>query len=53
MGHLFTIPLCHPHHQGGFNDAEIVSRHPYKRAFEARYGTELELLDKVKGRIAA
>ena len=48
IGHLFTIPLCTQHHRGGRNDAEIVSRHPWRRAFESRYGTELELLEKTK-----
>lgn len=51
IGHLHTIPLCQPHHQGGFNDAQIVSRHPYKRAFEERYGTEQQLLERVRERV--
>jgi hypothetical protein len=48
IGHLFSIPLCAAHHRGGRNDEEIVSRHPWRRAFESRYGTELELLEKTR-----
>lgn len=44
MGHLFTIPLCPAHHRGQRNDEVCTSRHPYKSAFERRYGTEAELL---------
>lgn len=44
MGHLHTLPLCDPgHHQGG-QPLGMVSRHPWKARFEARYGTEYELL---------
>lgn len=49
MGHLYTLPLCDPgHHQGGA-PLGLVSRHPYKARFEERYGTEEELLARVKG----
>jgi hypothetical protein len=48
IGHLFTLPLCDPgHHQGGAQ-LGLVSRHPWKARFEQRYGTELELLAKLK-----
>lgn len=48
LGHLFTLPLCDPgHHQGGELNFKI-SRHPWKARFEAKYGTELELLAKLK-----
>jgi hypothetical protein len=48
MGHLFTLPLCDPgHHQGG-QQFGMVSRHPWKARFEVRYGTESELLEKLK-----
>ena len=44
MGHKYTIGLCDPgHHQGG-GPLGLLSRHPYKARFEARYGTELQLL---------
>ena len=39
-----TIPLCGPHHRSGLNTEQVVSRHPWRREFEARYGTEEELL---------
>lgn len=39
-GHYQTIPLCHDHHQGQF------SIHNCKEQFEARYGTEHEMLQK-------
>ncbi len=42
LGHLFTLPLCYPHHQG---DGRIVpSVHFSKRSFVNSYGSELELL---------
>lgn len=45
---LHTIPLCHLHHRSGLNDTRCVSRHPWKRAFEKRYGSEWELYEQVK-----
>ena len=39
-GHYQTIPLCREHHQGQF------SIHNCKEQFEARYGTEHEMLQK-------
>lgn len=48
MGHLFSLPLCDPgHHQDG-KPLGLISRHPDKAAFEARYGTEWELLAELK-----
>ena len=48
IGHLHTICLCDPgHHQGG-QPSNKISRHPWKARFEARYGTEDELLEKSK-----
>ena len=48
IGHLFTLGLCDPgHHQAG-EQFGFVCRHPNKAAFERRYGTELELLAKLK-----
>lgn len=43
-----TIPLCPSHHRGGIKTDIAVSRHPWKKEFEARYGTEMELLEQVK-----
>jgi len=46
--HLKTIPLCFHHHREGVNNDTYVSRHPYKAEFVKRYGTEEELLQRVK-----
>ena len=43
-----VIPLCYSHHQSGVKTELFVSRHPYKREFEKRYGTEQELLKQVE-----
>jgi len=41
--HFETIPLCHAHHRtGGYG----VAFHAGKAAFEANYGSELELLQQ-------
>jgi len=41
-----TLPLCPQHHRlGGYG----VAFHAGRKAFEKRYGTELELLERVKG----
>jgi hypothetical protein len=48
LGHLFGFGLCDPgHHQGG-GPLGLISRHPWKARFEAKYGTEFELLAKLK-----
>lgn len=44
MGHRYTIGLCDPgHHQNGAQFG-LVSRHPWKARFEAKYGDEMQLL---------
>jgi hypothetical protein len=43
--HYDTIPLCRDHHLGKF------SIHNCKKEFEDKYGTEHEILQKVKERI--
>jgi hypothetical protein len=43
-----VLPICFHHHQSGIKSELLVSLHPWKREFEARYGTEEELLIKVK-----
>jgi hypothetical protein len=51
MGHLFTLPLCDPgHHQGG-QPLGLISRHPWKARFEAQYGTEMELLERLRAEL--
>ena len=48
MGHLFTIGLCDPgHHQNG-QHLGLISVHPWKARFEARYGSQLDLLARLK-----
>lgn len=48
QSHLDTIPLCPTHHRLGVNNEDAVSRHPFKREFEKRYGTEDELLERTR-----
>lgn len=51
LGHMFTIPLCDPgHHQGG-QALGLVSVHPWKARFEARYGTQMELLGRLQSEL--
>lgn len=53
MGHLFTLPLCDPgHHQNGAQFGK-VSRHPWKKRFEQRYGSEDFLLRMLRAEIGA
>lgn len=48
MGHMHTICLCDPgHHQNG-QARGMVSRHPHKARFEARYGPEDTLLGRTQ-----
>jgi len=44
--HLKTIPLCFRHHREGVNNDLYVSRHPFKKEFEERYGSQEQLLEK-------
>lgn len=48
IGEDYVLGLCQIHHRGQINTPEAVSRHPWRREFEARYGTELELLEKTR-----
>ena len=48
MGHLFTLPLCPGHHQDGTGAPGLIARHPYKARFEQRYGSEFDLLARLK-----
>lgn len=47
MGHLFTLPLCYAHHQGG-GLGGVPSVHQAKATFTKRYGSELELLAELQ-----
>lgn len=46
--HAKTLGLCYLHHmadqQKPVNRGKYISRHPWKQAFEKRYGTEQNLL---------
>lgn len=48
-GHMHVLPLCWAHHRGGADCEQYTSRHPYKTAFERRYGPE----DWLEGRVEA
>ena len=52
VDHLHTIPLCFHHHREGSNNGRWVSRHPWKKEFEKRYGDEWDLFKQVKQIIA-
>ena len=38
--HMNVIPLCAGHHQDGTGAPGLIAIHPWKRRFEARYGTQ-------------
>ena len=43
--HFLVLPLCAGHHQDGTGpNTTLIAVHPYKARFEARYGTQRELL---------
>ena len=48
LGEDHVLGLCQIHHRGQINTPKAVSRHPWRREFEARYGTEEELLEKTR-----
>ncbi|CAB4150771.1 Recombination enhancement, RecA-dependent nuclease [uncultured Caudovirales phage] len=43
MGDMFVICLCPTHHRSGKNTPQFVSRHPWRKEFEKRYGKEMDL----------
>jgi len=46
--HFETIPLCHAHHRtGGYG----VAFHAGAGAWQAAYGSELDLLEQVRGEL--
>ena len=47
-GEMFVICLCPTHHRSGRNTPEYVIRHPWRKAFEQRYGTEQQLLQQTE-----
>jgi hypothetical protein len=48
-----TIPLCFIHHRSGENTPDYVSRHPWRKEFEKRYGSELDLYLELKEKLLA
>ena len=48
ISELDVLGLCQNHHRAGVNNKRFVSRHPWKRSFEERYGTEEFLLEVTK-----
>lgn len=50
-GHRKTIPLCTLHHRSGVKDESHVSRHPWRKEFESRYGTEEQLLAQTEAEL--
>lgn len=45
--HQLVLPLCAGHHQDGTGeDKSLIAVHPWKARFEARYGTQAELMDE-------
>lgn len=43
--HMLVLPLCAGHHQAGTgNNKDLTAVHPYKARFEAKYGTQQELM---------
>lgn len=47
--HFDSIPLCHVHHRtGGYG----LAIHSGQKTWEAKFGTETELLDKVRELLA-
>jgi hypothetical protein len=49
--HKKVLALCGSHHQTGGQEAPAI--HPYKAQFEAKYGTQLELMEKTAKLLAA
>ena len=48
--HYDVLPLCHAHHRTGGHG---IAFHAGKQAWEAKYGTETELLEEVQTLLGA
>ena len=46
--HFRVLPLCAGHHQDGTGAPGLIAVHPWKARFEARYGTQAELLAEIE-----
>jgi len=51
--HKKVLALCAGHHQDGTGFADLIAVHPYKAAFEARYGKQDDLLAMTLERLEA
>ena len=49
IGEMHVLCLCYTHHRSELNNAQVVSRHHWRREFERRYGTEADLLKLTQG----
>jgi Recombination enhancement, RecA-dependent nuclease len=50
QAHKMVIALCAGHHQDGTNSnaPKMLAIHPYKRQFEAKYGSQSALIQQTK-----
>lgn len=46
--HKKVLALCAGHHQDGTSGLDLIAVHPYKARFEAKYGTQEELMEETK-----
>ena len=46
--HKKVLALCAGHHQDGSGAIDLIAVHPYKARFEAKYGTQEELMEETK-----
>ena len=46
--HKKVLALCAGHHQDGSGAMDLIAVHPYKARFEAKYGTQEELMEETK-----
>lgn len=44
--HQRVLPLCAGHHQTGTGAPGLIAVHPWKNRFEAKYGSQIDLLQK-------
>lgn len=47
LGLWLILPLSYHFHQSGVKNDKICSLHPFKKEFERRYGTQMELFDQL------
>ena len=52
IGEMHVLGLCPSHHRSGLNNDVVTSRHPWRTAFQARYGTEEQLMARTQALVA-